>query len=216
MAVIASQQEIITQQQKRITELEARVTELEARLNRDSSNSSKPPSSDPPWKAPAKKPLGGRKPGGQAGHKGNQRKLVQPDETVVVKPLACGHCGEALQGDDAEPLRHQVAEIPEVRAHVTEYRLHTLRCGCGKLTAAHLPDGVPRGAFGPRLQAILAVCAGAYRLSKRNIQQLARDFFEVEISVGGISELEEVTSEALEHRSVRQPNGIDHLHASCW
>ena len=63
---------------------------------------------------------------------------------------------------------------------------------------ALLPEGVPHGAFGPRLQAILTLCAGAYHLPKRSIQQLALDFFGVEISLGSISELEDQTSQALE------------------
>jgi transposase len=86
-----------------------------------------------------------------------------------------------------------------VASVVTEYQLHTLRCvGCGECTTASLPYGVPAGAFGPRLQAIVAVCSGAYRLSKRNIEALAKDFFGVSISLGSVSNLEQATSEALE------------------
>lgn len=182
-----------------IEQLQQEILELKARLNQDSSNSSQPPSSDPPWKPRAKEPGRGRRAGGQPGHKGHRRELVVPDQTITVKPERCIGCGTALSGDDSEPLRHQVTEIPEVRGLVTEYQVHTLRCGCcGVDTIAPWPSGVPRGAFGPRLQAVLAVCSGAYHLSKRNIEQLALDFFGVEISLGAISELEEQTSVALE------------------
>src|SRR5205823_7362892 len=172
---------------------------LRARLNRDSGNSSQPPSSDPPWKKPKPGKPGSRKPGGQPGHKGHRRELVQPDEVVVVKPSRCHRCGEDLVGEDQRPYRHQVAEVPEARARVTEYQVHSLTCShCEASTVALLPEGVPHGAFGPRLQAILTLCAGAYHLPKRSIQQLALDFFGVEISLGSISELEDQTSQALE------------------
>jgi transposase len=91
-----------------------------------------------------------------------------------------------------------VIEIPRVVAKVVEYRMHTLHCaGCGIATRAKLPEGVPQGAFGPRLQAMMAVCAGRYHLSKRMIEEMVSDFFGVEISLGSISNLEEETSEAL-------------------
>src|SRR5207237_2070124 len=113
-------------------------------------------------------------------------------------PTRCSACGEGLSGLDAEAYRHQVAEVPELRATVTEYQVHTLCCGrCGESTTAGLPDGVPSGAFGPRLQAIVAVCSGAYRLSKRSIVELAHDFFGVTMSLGSVSNLEQATSEAL-------------------
>lgn len=148
---------------------------------------------------PRKGPPGKRKRGGQPGHSGNERALVAPDHVVPVVPVACDDCGHALSGEDLEPYRHQVTEVPRTMAVVTEYQLHTLRCaGCGECTTASLPDGVPAGAFGPRLQAIVAVCSGAYRLSKRNTEALARDFFGVRISLGSISNLEHATSEALE------------------
>jgi transposase len=82
---------------------------------------------------------------------------------------------------------------------VTEYRLHRLTCtDCGTRTCASLPAGVPTGAFGPRLQALLAALASGYRLSKRPIRQLAHDLFGLSISTGMVSKLERATAEALE------------------
>lgn len=176
---------------------EHRVEALEARLKRDSSNSSKPPSSDPPWKPPAERRQKGRKRGGQPGHGGNHRELVQPDELVVIKPESCRGCGAGLTGHDAEPWRHQVTEIPEVIARTTEYQVHSLTCACGVETRAALPLDVPRSAFGPRLQAMVAVCSGAYRLSKRSIVEMLGDFFGVEISLGSIANIEAATTAAL-------------------
>jgi len=93
-----------------------------------------------------------------------------------------------LLGDDPEPLRHQVAELPPIESVVTEYRLICEECG-GK-TCGQLPAGVPRGAFGPRLQAVLSLLAGAYRLGKRPIQSLAADLFGRTISAGMVCKLE--------------------------
>src|SRR3954449_3788133 len=188
-----------------IASLEKRIADLEARLNQNSTNSSKPPSTDPPAvkvkrRPPA--PPSGRKRGGQPGHKRHTRALVPPDqirETFEVKPTHCGGCGAALQGHDPDPERHQVAEIPPIRPDVDEYRLHRLTCSCcGSSTRAELPAGVPTGPFGPRLRAILTMFAGSYRLAKRPIQQLASDLFGLDISLGMIPKLERRAAEVLE------------------
>ena len=71
-----------------------------------------------------------------------------------------------------------VAEVPPIQPVVDEYRLHRLTCpACRATTCGELPVGVPSGCFGPYLQAVLAMFAGAYRLSKRQIRQVAADVF---------------------------------------
>lgn len=110
-----------------IASLEKRIADLEARLNQNSTNSSKPPSSEPPAikvkrRPPA--PPSGRKHGGQPGHKRHTRALVPPDqirETFEIMPTQCVGCGATLAGQDPDPARHQVAEIPAVRPNVDEY-----------------------------------------------------------------------------------------------
>jgi transposase len=186
-----------------IVQLEARVQELEARLARYSGNSSKPPSSDPPGAPPPAPPKRtGRKRGGQPGHEKHSRPLVPPERvtrTVVVKPVACRRCGGELTGDDPEPLHHQVADVPKIPATVDDYLLHALGCPkCGISTRATLPPGVPSGNFGPRLQAIVSVCSGAYRMGKREIEELVEDFFGVPIALGSVANLEQSTSSAIE------------------
>lgn len=221
LAIIQAQQQLIAEQQKRIVVLERRVEELEARLKRDSSNSSQPPSSDPPWKAPSERKQG-RKRGGQPGHRGHKREFVEPDRVEEHRPSACGHCGEALVGDDPEPFRHQVTEIPEVAAVVTEHRVHTLRCeACRRETRGILPYEVPSSAFGPRLQAVIAVCSGAYRLSKRSIEELVHDFFGVKVALGSVSNIEQYVSGAIaspveEARSHVQKARVVHLDETSW
>jgi transposase len=178
-----------------VQSFERRIAELEERLGKNSTNPSKPPSSDPPSvkrRPPA--PASVKKRGGQPGHRRHSRPLVPPErlrQVIECKPPACRCCGHDLQGDDPQPLRHQVAELPPIEPTVDEYRLHRLECPhCGTSTCAALPPGVPTGAFGPRLRAILSVLAGAYRLGKRPIRQLASDLLGLSISTGMIARLE--------------------------
>jgi len=187
----------------RIAELECRVGDLEARLKLNSTNSSKPPSSDPiGFKRKPPPPPSGRKRGGQPGHQRAQRRLVPPEKVRSItecRPADCRRCGYLLRGDDPTPLVHQVAELPKIEPLVDEYRLHRLACPrCGTTTCANLPAGVPTGGFGPYLQAVLAALAGGYRLSKRQVQQMAGDLFGLSIATGMASKLERQSATALE------------------
>src|SRR5579871_3628355 len=194
---------LVEQYEQRLQALQRKVDQLTERLNQNSTNSSRPPSSDPPHvKRRPPQPSSGRQKGGQPGHARQQRPLVPPEQVKQTIPLmssACRKCGRALHGEDPHPRRHQVAEIPPVQAEVTEYRLHRLTCtACGTRTCASLPVGVPAGAFGPRLQALLAILAGGYRLGKRPIRQLPHDLFGLSISTGMVAKLERSTAEALQ------------------
>ena len=193
---------LVQRYEQQLQALQQQVDRLQQRLNQNSTNSSRPPSSDPPHvKRRPPQPPSGRKRGGQPGHARQQRPLVPPEQikqTIPIKPAACRRCGLALHGDDPEPRRHQVAEIPPIQPVVIEYRLHRLACtACGTRTCASLPVGVPTGAFGPRLQALLAILAGGYRLGKRPIRQLAHDLFGLSISTGMVAKLERSTADAL-------------------
>jgi transposase len=185
----------------RVAALEATVQELMERLQQDSRTSSRPPSSDPPERERPRRQPSGRRRGGQPGHPGQTRTLVPIEDVDVVIPLkpdACARCQQPLTGDDPQPQRHQVYEIPPIKPVVTEYQLHQLVCPvCGDTTRAAWPDGVTTRAYGPRAQAITALCTGAYRLSKRTTQQLLEDLFGVTMSLGTISTLEAATVEAV-------------------
>jgi transposase len=179
--------------------LEARLSELEARLNQDSSNSSRPPSSDPPnaKPAPTKIPSGKRK-GGQPGHPKRTRPELPPDTTVELRAETCGRCHHPLTGTDPEPLRHQVIEIPPVHPLVTEYRRHRLPCPrCSRVTCPELPTDA-QGGYGPRVQAVCALLSGAYRVGKRGVSRLCRDLFGVPISSAAVCGLQRKTATALE------------------
>jgi transposase len=190
---------LVQQYEQRLAVLQQQLDDLRQQLGQNSTNSSKPPSTDDPAvkRSPAKPPAG-RSRGGQPGHALHQRPLLPPDQTHTLKPSACRRCGQALTGQDEQPLRHQVLELPPIRPTVTEYQLHRLSCPCcGTSTCATLPAGVPTHQSGPRLQAAVAVLTGAYRLSKRQAETLCEDLFGVPLSAGAVCDPEQHTAEAL-------------------
>jgi transposase len=201
------------------------VDTLQEQLHQTSRNSSRPPSSDPPQHQRPHRPRGQRRRGGQPGHPGSTRTLIPVeavDEVVVLKPAQCVHCQAPLSGDDPQPWRHQVIEIPPIQPVVTEYQWHQLACpSCGATTRAPWPAGVPSGTYGPRVQATVALCTGAYRLSKRTTQQVMDEVFGVPMSVGTISPLEQATTEAVaapveEAHTYVQAQEVAHLDETSW
>ena len=214
-AQIAEQNTQIAEQSLRIAELEARVAELLERvavlteqLGQNSSNSHKPPSSDPPGagagknKNREKRKRKKRKRGGQPGHKGHHRKLLpesEVDQFVDSYPPACESCWEPLpEVPDPAARRFQVTEILEERGrHVTEYRRHAVVCACGHRTRGRFSADVPRSPFGARLRSIVATLTGAYHLSRRNTVSLMRDLYGVRISLGAVSSMEARVSTAV-------------------
>jgi transposase len=204
----------------------ARIMQLEEQVRRSSRNSSRPPSSDGPA-APARpsKAPSGRKPGGQPGHERHDREPVAPEKVskiVTCVPQRCEQCGGRLRGQDPEPHRHQVFELPRVEPLVTEYQQHSLDCvECGHTTRGKLPIGVPTGAFGPSVVAVVAVLMGIFRLSKRMVPDLLEDLFGLTMSEGAVvgcqkqasAALEAPVAEAMEH-IVEQP--VKHADETGW
>src|SRR5262249_55097093 len=189
--------------EQRLAQLESRGKDLENRLKLNSTNSSKPPSSDPIGLKPKPpSPPSQEKHSIQPGHPQAERAFVPPEkarDTINCIPISCRRCGHDIPGEDPKPLISQVAELPRIEPIVDEYRLHRLVCpDCGEKTCRVLPEGVPIGRFGPYLQAMLAMLAGAYRLSKRQIQQVSADMLGLKISTGMISKLERQSAAALE------------------
>lgn len=175
---------------------------LREKLGLNSSNSGKPPSSDGPAATPPPAKPSKNKRGGQPRHPRHRRALLPVEKVDILddlRPAQCDRCGEALAGDDPAPLRHQVVELAEVLRRVHEYRLHRLTCPCcAASTLARLPEGVPTGAFGPRLIALVALLSGRYRISKRAITEMLREVFEVEMSTGAVCNGERAVSGAVQ------------------
>ena len=88
-----------------------------------------------------------------------------------------------------EPVRHQVFEIPVVRAQVSEYRLHGGCCtACGKARRASLPAGVPRGQLGPRALALIGVLGTRYHLTQGKVRDFLAQVLGLDFSVGTVSQ----------------------------
>ena len=180
----------------------ARILDLEARLGQNSSNSSRPPSSDAPYNKPKRKPPeapSGRKAGGQPGHEGRTREAAEPDDVQDRTPTHCKHCGLEFPPGTAvgDVLVHQSVEIEVVR-RVTEWRLRSCTCpNCKKQTRAERPVDMPQSAFGPRLEAAISMLSARYRLSRREVVEIVRDLFGAGLSVGSVQAICERVSEVI-------------------
>lgn len=182
--------------------LQAEVNKLKERANKNSKNSSKPPSSDMAGKGKyPKKETSGKEPGGQFGHKGSGRKLKPIEEVskiVVIKPIACCSCRALLMGEDANPERHQVSELPRIMPEIVEYQKHTLTClACGTKNEEEWPAEMPKGSFGERIQAMSGYMSGRFGMSQRDMAEMFETVFHVEISLGSIPAQEQLVSQAL-------------------
>jgi transposase len=185
---------------KRIAELEQRIVELEtenttlknevARLKKNSSNSSKPPSSDivkPP--KPAGPQGGQRKIGGQPGHAGHFRQpftAEQIDRVIPHRLHTCPDCGGKLTPAKAPPRVIQQVELVPRLVEVTEYRAGAFYCRhCDQIHYAPLPAAVEQGGLlGPELTALVGYLKGMCHTSFSTIRKLLRDVFHLTISRG--------------------------------
>lgn len=189
--------------QARVVELENLVATLEARLGENSQNSNRPPSSDSPEqrKRRPKRPPSRRPRGAQRGHKGHRRQLLPPEQVtqlVELFPTHCSRCHKRLKKlSQGQPVRHQVIELPELKADVIEYQMHHVRCECGKLNTASLPAGTAKTLCGPRLTALVAMMTGVVHASRRGTEQFLSDVLNLDFSLGMVSESEERVSEAI-------------------
>jgi transposase len=177
-----------------VAALAAQVEELRRRLDKDSGTSSKPPSSDSPYK---KKPrdrslrgTSGRKPGKQPGAESSTlRQSPYPDETVLCGPAACGCCGHDLDGEPVlgTPQKRQVFEVsPPPPPAVTEYQVAAKLCPeCGAVSVGLAPPGVTgRTQYGPLVHAKTALAVCANYLPVARAARLAGALTGVNVSAG--------------------------------
>lgn len=175
---------------------------LKEQVKQNSKNCSKPPSQDVgKGFKPKHKQEGKKKPGAQPGHEGHERWLYPIEQCQSVKdyyPDTCIECGEPLAGEDSEPYRVQIVEIPKVVPQVSEHRFHCRPCErCGVLTRAW-DEGIINGSgYGESVVAHVAVLSGQYRQSHQMVQELMDELFPVKISVGSINRLRQESCEAV-------------------
>jgi transposase len=190
-----------------------RVAKLEEALackSTNSSNSSKPPSSDgitkPPGKRRAQDGETKRRPGGQKGHKGVTRALVPEDQVTSVEklyPKECKKCGASFPDTpsaemlEPAPRRHQQFEIPPKSLLITEYQRYGCRCSCGTTTWPELPPEAVPG-YGPRFAGSVSYLTGCHRISRRGNHEIAQTMLGVPISPSSVCGVLGEASEAVE------------------
>lgn len=182
--------------------LTEKIAKLERQLNANSSNSSKPPSTDPPWRTPRTvKGSGKKKKGGQKGHAGIARELVpveEVDEVIACKPTDICACGGVVHVDELDYERKQVFELPPIKPHITEYQIFKGCCSnCSGMLRGTLPTGTPPGILGPRALATIALLTGKFHLSKRDVEELFCDYFGLSICAATVCNAEQRMSNAL-------------------
>jgi transposase len=141
--------------------LKQKVAELLRRLDKNSSNSSKPPSSDglkkPPRVFKSLRGRSGKSSGGQVGHKGDTlRSVDKPDRIERHAATTCRHCKACLTAAMVtSEERRQVFDLPQPRLEVTEHRASVYRCRhCSGMTKAAFPDTVTAHVqYGSRVRA---------------------------------------------------------------
>ncbi len=148
-----------------------------------------------------KKETSGKEPGGQLGHKGSGRKhkpIEEVSKIVVIKLVACCSCGALLMGEDADPERHQVSELPRIMPKIVEYQKHTLTClAFVTKNEAEWPTEMPKGSFGERIQTMTGYMSGRFGMSQRDVAEMFETVVHVEISLGSIPAQEQLISQAL-------------------
>jgi transposase len=188
--LVVLQARTIEQLTARVTELEAEVVELRRRLGMNSTNSSRPPSSD--GLAKPKRSSGrasGRGRGKQPGSPGSTLALIaRPDRVVEHRPDRCANaaCGaDLVDAMEYARQRRQVFELPQPRMTVTEHQMVAVACGCGQVTSAAAPAGVSgRVQYGPTVKAAAVYARGAQFLPYARAARLLGDLTGAHVSTG--------------------------------
>jgi transposase len=201
-----------------IEKLFARVEELERRLNKDSHNSSKPPSSDGLSRKERRvqERRSRKKRGGQNGHEGKQLKMSDtPDHREIHRVSKCHKCNCSLDNIQAKGCRkRQVFDIPPVSLEVTEHQAEYKECPhCGAFTEAQFPDGITRPAqYGSRVKGFITYLSQYQLIPYERVTELLEDLFGVRISTGTIYntnrqayEAGAATEEAIRNLLKKQP-----------
>jgi transposase len=195
------------------------IEELRARLNMNSSNSSRPPSSDTPYKS---KETGKdkKKPGAKKGHKGHRQSLLDPTDTRIIRPEICS-CGNRTFEKATPYYTHQVIELPEIKMDVTHFVLYKEDCTCCGKTNKGLIPKEHRTGYGPRLTALIAEMAGTQADSRSTIQTFCASVLGFPISLGTIQKVLDRVSQAIEAPykmiavQVRQGK-VNHIDETSW
>jgi transposase len=190
-------QDHVRRLQERVRQLQSQVDTLQGQVGKTSQTSSKPPSSDSPFKKPERKRRqSSGKRGGRTGHKGTGPTLLTPTEVHLIEPGPCA-CGHGALVSLTPYHTHQVVELPPIEMEISHFILQQGACaGCGKVLKARVPQAHQAG-YGPRLTALVGELGGMHRTSRRLIQDFCRSVLHLPISLGAVQKLIDRTSQAI-------------------
>jgi len=220
---ILALEQALLQMHQRVEIHEQRIEKLEAQSRKDSTNSSKPPSSDSPFKRPERKrKKSKRAKGGQKGHPGRQQQTLAPTRTVELKPERCT-CGCTDFGDQQchRFHTHQRIELPPIELEVTHYGLNQCQCPrCGRIVKAQLPPEARTG-YGPRLSAFIAELSGLKAMSRADVQSLCASVLGLPIATGTIQKIIDRASAALapayqKIADTARGAEVNYVDETCW
>ena len=179
--LILELRDIVAKQSKKIEELEARIEELEAQLNKNSRNSSFPPSRDIYKPNPTSlRKKSGKKPGGQKNHKGSTLELSKHPDEIHTNHVTICKCGHSLHNVNPKKLlRRQEFEIPKLPLKVTEYRAEIKMCPiCGQKNTAEFPPDITQTVqFGENLKATILYFKNELFVPYNKIASYISDFY---------------------------------------
>ncbi len=172
-----------------IDQLKARIKQLEDQIAKNSSNSSKPPSSDEYNKKPkSSKPKTDKKPGGQKGHKGSTLNVsAKVDRIENHQVQCCQNCNKDLSGQQAERIEHrQEFEIPPMKMEVIQHQSEVKTCTCGCVNKA-FPEGVNHPVqYGSNFKSLMVYLQDYQLLPYARTKELVKDLFGHAISTGSL------------------------------
>jgi transposase len=196
--------EIIEAQAAQIKQLEARIKELEQRLNKNSSNSSKPPSSDGLGKPPRTTSLrenGKNNSGGQKSHKGETLKQIETPDIIEKHVLTtCPDCQQSLfQSPLLGVVKRQVFDIPPPKIEVIEHQAEVKYCTCcNKTVTALFPSGVRAPVqYGEVIRSWSVYYQYQHFIPEDRLQQLFSDLYGIQLATATLAGYNRIAFDAL-------------------
>jgi transposase len=191
--------------QLKLENFQVKLEHLQGILAKNSSNSSKPPSSDglkKPPKTRSQRGASGKKPGGQKGRKGTTLNRVEkPDYIVIHAPTACTGCGFNLEKVESNRSENrQVFEVPEPKIEVTEHQAVVKTCPCCGITSkGKFPESIKAPVqYGERIQALAVYFQHQHFVPIDRTCQIFKDVFGVTISPGTCANIDQKLFKNLE------------------
>ena len=217
---LTTTQALLKKSFEQILLMQKEIERLEEKINKNSNNSSKPPSTDQKSNTPDKN----RKK--RKTSNGKHRPLFpkdQVDHTVECTAKICPCCSSVdIKELDINEILQQV-ELPEIKAIITEYILKKYQCcSCRNNFKADLPKGIPNSVFGAKLMGLVSILTGTYHLAKREAIQLVKDLYDVDIGLGSIPNIEQRVTKALDtvceriHNFILKSDFTKHFDETTW